>query len=141
MKKLYRLVNCLIGRKADNPLPEYTDPEAVANEFADYFMDKIKKICDSLENSPKYTPRGKPKGVLSHLRSITEEELIWTINGMPTKSCESDATPTGLLKKTLLSFPKTHMHIVNVSLEKSIFATRWKTAIIWPLLKRLGLNF
>ena len=44
-----------------------------------------------------YIPRNKLKGVLSHFRSITGKELIWTINGMPTKSCESGAIPTGLL--------------------------------------------
>ena len=84
-KKLYGLVNCLTKRKDGNPFPEYTDPEAMANEFADNFMVKIKKICDSLEVNPKYIPRGKLKGVLSHFWSITEEKQMWTINGMPTK--------------------------------------------------------
>ena len=124
-KKLYGLVNCLTGRKADNPYPEYTDPEAMANEFANYFICKIKKIHGSLEDSPKYIPRGKLKGVLSYFRSITEEELIQTINGMPiTKSCKSDAIPTELLKKILPSIVNTLMHIVNVSPEKGIFASR-----------------
>ena len=104
-------------------------------------MGKIKKICYSLENNTKYIPRGKLKGVLSHFRSITEEELIQTVNGMPTKSCKSDAIPTGLFKKILPPIAKTLTHIVNVSLEKGIFTTRWETMIIWPLLKRLGSNF
>ena len=73
----------------------------MANEFADYFMGKIKKIPDSLEDNTKYIPRGKLKGVLSHFRSITEEELIWAINGMPTKNCESDGISRRLLKKIL----------------------------------------
>ena len=102
-------------------------------------MGKIKKICDSLEDNSKFIPRGKSKGVLSHFRSITEEELIQTINGMPTKSCES-AIPAGLLKKILPSIAKILKHIVNVLLEKGIFATRWKTMIIWPLLKKTGLK-
>ena len=139
-KKLYGLVNCPTGRKPDNPFPEYTDQQAMANEFTDYFIGKITKICDSLEDNLKYIPRGKPKGVLSHSRSITEMELIWTINGMPTKSCEYDAIPTGLLKKILPSIAKTLTHIGNVSLEKGILATRWKTVIIWPLLKKTGLK-
>ena len=123
-KKLYGFVNCIIGRKADNPFPEYRDPEAVANEFSVYFMGKINKICDILEDNPKYIPRGKLKGLLIHFRSINEEEAIWTINGMPTRSCESDAIPTGLFKKILPSIAKALMHIVNDSLEKGIFATR-----------------
>ena len=112
----------------------------MANEFADYFMGKIKKIYDSLEDDPKYIPRSNLKGVLSHFRSITEEELIWTINGMPTKSCESDAILIGLLKKILPSIAKILMHIFNISLGKGTFATRWKTTVIWPLLKKTGLK-
>ena len=81
-------------------------------------------------DNPKYKPRGKLKGVLLHFGSITEEELIWTINGMPTKSHASDAIPTGLVKNVLPSIAKTLTHIVNVSLEKGIYATRWKTTIM-----------
>ena len=96
-KKLYGLVYCLTGRKADNYFPEHTDLETMANAFVDYFIGKIKKICASLEDSPKYIPRSKSKGVLSNFKSITEEDLIRTINGMSSKSCECDAIPIGLL--------------------------------------------
>ena len=43
-KKLYDLVSNLTGTKADNPLPEHNDSEQLANEFADFFMKKIRKI-------------------------------------------------------------------------------------------------
>ena len=63
-KKLHRLVNYLTGRIADIPFPQYTDQEAMANQFADYFMGKIMKIHDNLKYNQKYIPRAKLKGGL-----------------------------------------------------------------------------
>ena len=39
-KKLYTLVSKLTGSVKDNPLPSAENDENLANEFADYFMDK-----------------------------------------------------------------------------------------------------
>ena len=43
-KELHDLVSNLTGTKVDNPLPEHNDSEQLANEFADFFMEKIRKI-------------------------------------------------------------------------------------------------
>ena len=51
-KKLYAFVNGIIGRVSENPMPKSHCDEQLAEEFADYFMAKIKKICDSLKNYP-----------------------------------------------------------------------------------------
>ena len=48
-KKLYSLVCHLTGTKMDNPLPEHTDDEQLANEFADFFMGKIKPFTMALQ--------------------------------------------------------------------------------------------
>ena len=102
-------------------------------------MGMIKKICDSLEDNPKYIPRGKEKG--KHFKSIIEEETIWTINGMPTKSCESDAIPTGLLKTILPSISKTLTLIVNVLLKRNLCNKMENHDYTAFARKRLGSNF
>ena len=43
-KKLYDLVSNLTGTKVVNPLLEHNDSKQLANEFADFFMEKIRKI-------------------------------------------------------------------------------------------------
>ena len=43
-KKLYAFVNNIIGRASLNPLPKRESDEQLAEEFADHFMAKIKKI-------------------------------------------------------------------------------------------------
>ena len=57
---------------------------------------------------------------------------------MATKSCKLDAIPTSIFKQITPSIVPTIMKIINISLAQSIFAEEWKTAIVHPLLKKLG---
>ena len=58
-KKLYKLVYSLMGTSQENPLPDNDNPEDLTNELADFFMDKIGKIRDSLADKPTYNPQEK----------------------------------------------------------------------------------
>ena len=42
-KWLYKLFNNLTGTTKENPLPPRTDDKQLADEFANHFIDKIKK--------------------------------------------------------------------------------------------------
>ena len=42
-KKLYSVINGLIGRTMDNPMPESESDKQLAEDFADYFMEKNQK--------------------------------------------------------------------------------------------------
>ena len=42
-KKLYSVVNGLIGRTVVNPMPESESDKQLAEDFVDYFMEKIKR--------------------------------------------------------------------------------------------------
>ena len=99
-------------------------------------MGKIKTICDSLVEHPTYNPYGPAKTSLNQFRSVSPDDVECIIRGMPTKSCESDAIPTSLLKEILLAVAPSLAKIINISLEHGIFAVAWKIAIIRPLLKR-----
>ena len=41
-KKLYNLIKYLTGTTTSNPLPPSSREEELANDFVDYFMNKIK---------------------------------------------------------------------------------------------------
>ena len=53
-KKLYNLIIYLTGTSTSNPLPPSLSDEEMVNEFADYFMNKIQSIRESLDSSSKY---------------------------------------------------------------------------------------
>ena len=130
----------LTGTKVDNPMPEYTDDEQLADEFADFFMAKIKTIHDSLADHLTHNPHGPAKESLNQFISVSPDDVGCIIQGMSTKSCECDAIPTSLLKEILLAVAPSLAKISNISLEHGIFAASWKVAIIRPLLKKVGLD-
>ena len=130
----------LTGTKVENPMPEHRDEDQLADKFADFFMRKIKTIHDSLAEHPIYNSYGPAKASFNQFRSVFPDDVECIIRGMPTKSCESDAIPTSLLKEILLTVAPSLAKIINISLEHGIFAAAWKIAILRPLLKQVGLD-
>ena len=101
-KKLYDLVSNLTGTKVVNPLPEHNDSEQLANEFADFFMEKIRKIQNSLDAHPIFNPHGPAKAsFFDSFKPVSIDDIVRLVRSMSTKSCESDAIPTLLLKGIL----------------------------------------
>ena len=95
-----------MGTPQENPLPDNNNPEDLANEFADYFINKISKIRDSLADKPIYklsgiTPKGRTPKPMSEFRLFTQDEVRSIIFSVMTKLCETDVLPTGILKKCI----------------------------------------
>ena len=55
-KQLYNLVVVLSGTKKVNPLPDGQDNKQLANNFAEYFSNKIETIRQNLDVNPLYDP-------------------------------------------------------------------------------------
>ena len=140
-RKLYSLVRYLTGTKVQNPMPSSTGDTKLANDFADYFIEKIQKIWDDLDANPKFkSKRNSTITPLKIFEPTTADKVTTIIKGMKTKSCKLDFLPTSLLKKALPYVINTIPNIMNVSLEQGVFPDSWKTAIIRLLLKKLGLE-
>ena len=138
-KKLSALVNGIMGRASENPMPKSHCDEQLAEEFVDYFMAKIKKIHDSLKNYPTYEPVHQDIKQLREFQPLTEQEVSKIIGRIASKSCENDPIPTKILKKVLPSVVGPITSIVNNSITTGIFVQSWKTAIVHPILKKAGL--
>ena len=74
-KKLYDFVNSIIGRSSENLMPKSDSDELLAEECADYFIAKIRKICNSLENHPIYKPVHLDIDLLKEFQLLTEQEV------------------------------------------------------------------
>ena len=70
---------------------------------------------------------------------MTEKEVLKIITSLKTKSCKMDAIPTDILKKLTPVVLPLIIKIVNLSLTQSEFCRSSKTAVVRPLLKKLGL--
>ena len=131
------MVNTLKGTSLDNPLPNHTNNKDLAEEFADFFMDKIQKIRDNLTGNPTYEPTKKITSRLTEFKPFDQTEVEKIILSMKSKSCKLDALPTRLLKDCIEDILPTITNLVNISLWDGVFASGWKTSIIRPLLKSL----
>ena len=87
-----------------------------------------------------YKPQETANAFISKFEMVSESEVAECIRSMASKSCELDAIPTRILKQVLNIVIEPITRIVNVSLEKGIFASKWKTAIVHPILKKAGLD-
>ena len=139
-KKLYTLVNNLTCRKSVTPFPDSENDVTLANEFANYFKEKIRAIRSRLEKHPMYKPHETANAFISKFEMVSESEVAECIRSMASKSCELDVIPTRILKQVLNTVIEPITRIVNVSLEKGIFASKWKTAIVHPILKKASLD-
>ena len=86
-KNLYSLVYQLTGNVKENPLPERESDEDLANEFTDYFMNKIQTICGSLEECEKFHPLlNNDTDILAQFKPMSEEEVREILNSMQKKA-------------------------------------------------------
>ena len=54
--RLYDLMNNISGTTKENLLPDHTNEETLAKEFAEFFLEKIQMIQRELDDKPKYQP-------------------------------------------------------------------------------------
>ena len=113
VKGLYKMVNTLMGTSSDNHLPNCTSDNDLAEEFADFFMDKIQKIRDSLTGNPTYEPTKKMTSRLAEFRPFDQTEVKKIILSMKSKPCKLEALPTRLLKECIEDILPTITNLVN----------------------------
>ena len=129
-----------MGMKKENQLPECDSKEKLANQFAEFFIAKIQTIRDKLDDLPVYDHKDSSPPKLSKLKPLTDEEVRQIVKAMPSKSCDLDAVPISILKEALDLLLPTLVKLVNLSLVEGEFIQQWKTALVKPLLKKVGME-
>ena len=71
---------------------------------------------------------------------MAQKEVSEVISSLKSESCELDAIPTTIFKVMLPKILPLITKIVNMSLGDGVFCREWKTAVVRPLLKKLGLE-
>ena len=82
-KKLYSLVNGLMGRTSENPMPKGESDDQLEENFVDFFMEKIKKICDSLHDYDVYKPCFSESNKFSEFVPLSEQEVAALLEKWP----------------------------------------------------------
>ena len=140
-KKLHKYINSITSNNTLNPMPNAGSEEDLAEDFANFFLQKIVSIRDNLSTITDYaSPIKDDVPQLTSFSPMTPSEIKKIIMSMPSKSCELDPLPTDIFKQILPDIMDVITFIVNESLTSGQFIREWKTAIVRPLLKKVNLE-
>ena len=134
-RKLFRLVSEIMGSSKPNPMPDAQSDKELAEDFAQFFRQKTDGIQHQFKHIPQYKVLPRETPTLKSFTTITENDLLKLIMGMPTKTCESDIIPAKLLKEILPTIISALTKIAHLSINNGVFSEKWKSATVKPLIK------
>ena len=121
--------------------PTHNTKEELAEDFANFFQNKILQIREMLNGIDQYDAiTDMSVALLRKFTPLMEKQTMLIIKQIKTKTCELNDIPTGILKKILPVACPLITKIVNASLMGREFSTKWKTALVRPLIKKIGLQ-
>ena len=87
-------------------------------------MSKINKICEELNDHPKYNLLSNNPPKCDWFEETMDEEVLKIINSMGAKTCGSDPVPSSVLKELAPYIIRQITMIVNVSLREGVFISK-----------------
>ena len=122
--------------KNENTLLTGTTDSQLAEDFADFLLNKIDRIREEFTNIPAYQLKQLNTPKLNIFTPVMQIQLVKIIKAMPTKTCQLDVILTDKLKRVLEGCLPALTHIINKSLDTSQFCNEWKEALVKPLIKK-----
>ena len=141
-KSLFKIVDETLDKKAERILPAHTDAKALANEFNQYYIDKIDKLRAAIPESKEEPISEKVYFVGTKLNCFaptTDEEVKEIISEFGVKTSCEDPLPAELLNAAMNELLPLYVELVNKSLREGTM-DGIKHSEIDPLLKKLGLD-
>ena len=148
LKHLFKVSKNLLNIASTPVLPPHEDKQQLANEMGAFFIRKIANIRSDLDIHPPQVCRVgstdsndcKIDLPISRLNLLFQEEVHDLIRASNKKTCCLDPIPTKLLLDCLDILLPVITKIINYSLEHGVFPSVWKNALVFPLLKKDGLE-
>ena len=141
VRKLFQLVSKLTDATKQKSLTEYSDPTEFANDFANFFINKIKKVRDTLHHHPTYKPTEATVLLkFAQFKEISENEVLTIIKKMPAKSVNWMYGRHLWWKEHFLRWSEPSLNLMTCLLQRGVFVSQWKIAPLKSLLKKIGLD-
>ena len=138
-KKLFSTLDEIIGKYKGTILPDGKSDATIANDMANFFMEKIQKINDALKDHNMYSPEYKGvKQELTDFKPIDSTGLRKIILGSKPTTCWTDPIPSVFIKENIDQLLPVLLRIVNHSITTGSFNRLWKLSTIVPLQKNVG---
>ena len=139
-KSLFKMVKELTHTNKKQVFPEHVNKKQLANDFSNFFVDKIDKIRSNFNDTGDFSQydRVNTSTSITDFNKITEDEVLKVISKSTSKTSQMDPIPTDLMKKCLPVLLPCLTSIVNTSLQTGVMPESLKEAIITPILKKEG---
>lgn len=136
-RKLWRSLKSFMGRMG-SPSPVLGGLSA--DDLSQFFRKKIQDVADSTASSNPPTFQSSLSSDLSSFTPLTIEDTLKLLADSPSKQCSLDPAPTWIIKGCILSLAPLLTEILNRSLVDGCFPSSHKSALVYPLLKKEGLD-
>ena len=142
---LFKVSKNLLNIASTPVLPLHEDKQQLANEMGAFFIRKIANIRSDLDNHPPQvcsvgSNDCKIDLPISKFNLLSQQEVHDLIRASNKKTCCVDPIPTKLVLGCLDILLAVITKIINYSLEHGVFPSVWKNALVFPLLKKDGLE-
>ena len=140
-QKLWREPQKTLNRFSDATLPSHESVKSLADKFASFISNKIKKIIDNFASSgTEYdvNPLSDPPKI-TIFRQVSEEAGDKIIKASPTKSCLLDPLLIFLIKECIDILLPSLTKLVNCSLMEGCIPDAFKSAVVTPLITKPNL--
>ena len=146
---LHKICNTLLDTQKCKSLPDFENPNELANHFNSFFLHKITTIrkelncinCTNIDIN-KFVDVGRPpcaQSTLSSFSPVTAEELNKIVRSRKVKTSAADAIPAQLQNNCLDEIIPAFTKLVNISLSTADI-NGLKDSVVNPLLKKQGLD-
>lgn len=117
-RMLFKVVQTLMDTEGTNTLPTSTSDKKLANDFVQYFKEKIVKIREAFPQQETTPMHGLPGDIkeFSTFELVTEEEIRSIIDKYGVSCSPEDPIPTKLLKEHYETLVPYWLELVNLSL-------------------------
>ena len=138
-KKLFSTLDEIMGKNKDTILPQGKSDATVANDMAEFFMNKIHKINDALKDHNMHNPEPKTaEQELTQFKPIDCMGLRKTVLGSKPTTCQTNLIPSAFIKENLDMLLPVLLRIINHSITLGNYNKLWKLSTIVSLQKRAG---
>ena len=158
---MFRTTNSLLCEPADVSFTDHRPPDDLANNFGNYFVQKIERINDSLDAFQSSEPLDGDDDTSAdnmstcadcidpdahecaefpNFKTLTQDQVSLIIGKAAMKSCPLDPAPTSVVLQVLDVLLPVITCMINVSFESGLFAEELRQALVLPTLKKSGVD-
>ena len=140
-KSLFKMANTLLDRNEEKVLPSHTDSEKLANDFNDFYIEKVAKIRKSI---PVETPDESFKcnfdgDCLEDFEPTDIDEVTQILKVFGFRTSQEDPIPSFICQQSMEILVPVLVDLINHSLlEGSVEGV--KNSVIDPLIKKITLD-